>query len=150
MTIDSVRTGSMEKGSIGAVSFTEISGTWRRRDYGTIENNGKKYPAFKLKGIEFYKVEGQSEPTIKIYEDKETGIEVFVTPYDDKGKTSTFSFSTIETAKQLTPSDKAKIDDTFDAVVIPKVAMNESHVLEPLFATVVKPDSWKDPQKPAK
>lgn len=109
----------LSKNGIGLVTTTELAGEWRGRDAGQIETGGKSYPAFKLKTNEVYNVGGR--PVAKIYENRESGIKVFVAPYDGTPR----GVDASQIAKDLTPATGSR-KAGYDSVRMPKVDMDRS------------------------
>lgn len=107
------------KDGIGVVTTTELEGKWRGKKTKDIESDGKKYPAFKLKTDEIYTVGDKT--VAKIYDDKASGIKVFVAPYDGKAG----GLDASEIAKKMIPGADAK-KAGYDSIALPEVDMDRT------------------------
>lgn len=107
------------RGGVGVVTSTEIEGKWAGKNAPPITSEGKEYAAFKLKTSEIYEVNGNT--VAKIFHDKESGIKVFVAPY--AGKVSGLDAGDI--ANGMTPKAGASRSTDYNAVVLPKVDLNQ-------------------------
>ncbi len=107
----------------GAASVLTLEGKWGGRKTELTGEDSKKYPAVKLSNVAFYEVSKHADPVVLIYRERDSGVSVYVTPWDgdDSG------FNALKKAQQLTPERTSpRHQEGYSALVMPMVDMDRS------------------------